>query len=414
MEIKRKKYLDKIEKSINSWKITLLIWPRRVWKTFFMKKFFKKYKNESVWYSFEDDVWHKFQSSEDFLNFLKIKTWKKTFKYIFLDEIQFVPGISLILKKIYDTNSWFKIICSWSWSFKIFSSLEDSLIWRVNLINVYPLTFQEFFGFKTGKKLSDLFENFYQWVVEDNWFLLEEFLKFGWYPEVVLANSIEEKIEFLRKIYDLWLNKDIKFILSWEDFLNFERLFKAIAFRSTSIIKPAIIANDSWVSVYKVKKFLHILEQSFVIFSLKPLVEKYSLEIKSWEKIYFIDIWFLNYIKWNFTTEERWELIENFVVSEIKKVLSSIFRLYFWKKLNQSEIDVVLKNIVKNEYIPIEVKTKSKDVLPKIFITFQKVYKSKRWILFNKSLFRSRKVDNFDLEVVPYLFVDLIERVVGE
>jgi len=414
MEIKRKKYLDKIEKSINSWKITLLIWPRRVWKTFFMKKFFKKYKNESVWYSFEDDVWHKFQSSEDFLNFLKIKTWKKTFKYIFLDEIQFVPGISLILKKIYDTNSWFKIICSWSWSFKIFSSLEDSLIWRVNLINVYPLTFQEFFGFKTGKKLSDLFENFYQWVVEDNWFLLEEFLKFWWYPEVVLADSIEEKIEFLRKIYDLWLNKDIKFILSWEDFLNFERLFKAIAFRSTSIIKPAIIANDSWVSVYKVKKFLHILEQSFVIFSLKPLVEKYSLEIKSWEKIYFIDIWLLNYIKWNFTTEERWELIENFVVSEIKKVLSSIFRLYFWKKLNQSEIDVVLKNIVKNEYIPIEVKTKSKDVLPKIFITFQKVYKSKRWILFNKSLFRSRKVDNFDLEVVPYLFVDLIERVVGE
>ena len=406
--INRKKYIKAIEDMINSGKIWILIWARRVWKTFLMNLFYQKYKNQAVWYSFEEDIWIKFSWVEDFLNFLKLKTWKTNFKYIFLDEIQLVPWISWILKKIYDSGYNFKILASWSGSFRIWSQIEDSLIWRAKIINVYPLTFEEFFEFRTWKSLEFFYENYTQQIFESFKFLTEEYLKFWGYPEVVLENSIENKIKFLADIYNLWLNKDIKLILTGEDFFNFPRFLRSIAIRTTSIVKLQLIANELGVTLYKVKKFFEILKQSFVIFSLTPLVEKYNLEVKSGEKVYFFDNWLLNYILEDFSLTNIWKVIENYVISEIYKLRKDYLKLYFWKKRNQSEIDLVIKNILSGEYVPVEIKTKSTDALPKIFLSFTKIYGSTKGILINKDYKKIKNIEDLQLQVIPILLVDKI------
>ncbi len=406
--INRKFYIEQINNVFHSNKIWILIWPRRVWKTFLMNLFYEKFKKDAVWYSFEEDIGIKFDTVESFLNFLKLKTWKETFKYIFLDEIQLVVGISWILKKIYDSWYDFKILVSGSGSFKIFSEIEDSLVGRLKIINVYPLTFEEFFEFKTGKSLDFVFQNYTEIIYDDYKYLLEEFLKFWWYPEVVLATDESSKLSFLKDIYDMWINKDIKLILTWEDIVNLSKILKGLAMRIRSIIKLQTLAGEIGTTFYKVRKIIEILKQSFVIFSLPPLAERYSPEVRTGEKIYFFDNGLLNYILWNFQIVSRWELIENYVISEIKKISNPGIRLYFWKKRNQSEIDLVLKNILKNEYIPVEIKYKVTDVLPKIFLSFRQVYGVSKWILFNQKIFKTRKIDDFELKVLPYMFANKI------
>ncbi len=69
-----------------------------------MKQFYEKLKSDSVWISFEEFFGKSFDSVDNFLQFLKIYGKKEKIKYIFLDEIQLIPGISWILKKIYDDN----------------------------------------------------------------------------------------------------------------------------------------------------------------------------------------------------------------------------------------------------------------------------------------------------------------------
>jgi predicted AAA+ superfamily ATPase len=80
-----------------------------------MRMFYEKFEKEAVWVSFEEFIGVSFKSVDEFLYFLRKETGKTKFKYIFLDEIQLVPGISWILKKLYDDPQYdYLILCSGS------------------------------------------------------------------------------------------------------------------------------------------------------------------------------------------------------------------------------------------------------------------------------------------------------------
>ena len=416
MVIFRKKYIYNIEKFfLEQKKITFLIWPRRVGKTFLMQMFYKKFEKESVWVSFEEFLWISFKSVEEFLYFLEKQTGKKDFKYIFLDEIQLVPGISWILKKLYDDPNYdYFILCSGSWSFNVFSVVEDSLVWRVKIIDVYPLDFAEFIKFKADLDLEDFYYKFSLPILNKYWFYLEEFLRFGWYPEVVLTSTEEEKVEILNDIVKLWLDKDIKLLLKTQDILDFSKFFRWIARRITSIFKVWTLSSELGIKYHKIKNFFEILKKSYILLTLPVLTEKYSYELKAGEKIYFVDNGLLNSVLWDFSLEGRWDLIENFVISEILKNKKSIYRYYFWKKVNQSEIDMIVKNVLDNVYYPIEVKSKSTSVIPKVFYSFSKIYNSKLAIVFNRDQLTTKKTQSLKIKVVPYFLASIYEKVLKD
>jgi predicted AAA+ superfamily ATPase len=57
--------------------------------------------------------------------------------------------------------------------------VEDSLVGRVKIIDVYPLDFQEFIKFKTNLDLEEFYANYSSVLLEKYMFYLEEFLRFG-------------------------------------------------------------------------------------------------------------------------------------------------------------------------------------------------------------------------------------------
>lgn len=90
--------------------------------------------------------------------------------------------------------------------------MEDSLVGRSETIFIYPLSFQEYLSYH-GHNLQDILDHRVPSTYTTYQHLIEEYLQFGGYPEVVLASAKEEKIAILKRILSSWHEKDIKLIM---------------------------------------------------------------------------------------------------------------------------------------------------------------------------------------------------------
>src|SRR3989338_5426284 len=180
--------------------------------------------------------YEKVNTYENVLNTLKINGFQEKKKenfYLFLDEFQRYGDISIIMKNLYDNLPSVKVYASGSSSLKIKSLIQESLAGRKIINNIYPLDFEEFLWFKEDaeaiKHLKNVVsikgENLFQAIGKLN-DLLNEFLIFGGYPEVVLKNKKEEKIAVLESIFDLYIKKDLVEYLNINKIMNVKKLIE--------------------------------------------------------------------------------------------------------------------------------------------------------------------------------------------
>lgn len=403
----RKKYIDRIINNIEKEKLFLLVWARQVWKTTIMEilkeELEKKYK--SLYFNFEDFFGIEFKTKNEFINFFKFE-YKFDFYnewIIFLDEIQYLNNPESILKSLYDDKEIkVKIIATWSrfWGQK---KVWSSLVWRWEIIKVYPFDFFEFLEFK-GKDIS-IFQNLNNYK-EANYILIEKLLEdyqtFGWYPSVVRAENRQDKINETKKIIDRFLEKDFTYFMKTSDLIDFKKVFQFISLNIKNIIKVDNIATTFWISRYKINQFLDFLFDSYLIYDCYPYFNDKSKEYNQNYEIYFNDLWVLNYISWN---NNLWNINENFVFLEILKNNHNK-NIYFYKKNTWSEIDFIVENN-ENMLIAIEIKSWNKDIIPKVFNSFYDNYKEKleSFLVTTKSLYKYRKLQDKDVIFIPNFMV---------
>jgi hypothetical protein len=117
---------------------------------------------------------------------------------IALDEIQLVPQITSVIKWFYDTYPDIKFIVTGSSSFYLKNRFSESLAGRKHIFEMYPLDFLEFLQFR-GEDTTVLedqsFKPFHQGIYLKFKDLYEEYLQFGGFPEVVLAD--QEKLKYV-------------------------------------------------------------------------------------------------------------------------------------------------------------------------------------------------------------------------
>jgi predicted AAA+ superfamily ATPase len=137
--------------------------------------------------------------------------------YILLDEIQYLADPSNFLKLLYDKHAGLiKIIATGSSAFYIDRKFKDSLAGRKRLFELYTLSFDEMLDFRTGnqelsKELQYMREN--DLYRPPNMPQLEaffsEYLTYGGYPAVVLAQDHEEKVMRLKELLFSFVKRDI-------------------------------------------------------------------------------------------------------------------------------------------------------------------------------------------------------------
>ena len=188
---------------------------------------------------------------------------------------------------------------------------------------------------------------------------LKEFLIFGGYPEVALKKSKEEKIEVLTSIFDLYVKKDLVEYLRIEKALETKRLIEFLAVNNGKKIKYDDITRLTSLSFNEIKRYLEILEETYLIKTLRPYYTNKNKEIVKIPKIYFIDNGVRNFFINNFNglhlRDDSGFLFEGFVISELLKKGEKNLR--FWQDKNDNEIDII---IGKEKIIPIEVKFRQK------------------------------------------------------
>ena len=142
---------------------------------------------------------------EDIDSFIKIHV--EGYDVLFIDEVQYSKESGKKLKYIYD-NFRIKIFISGSSVSELSISSLKYLVGRIIMFNLYPFSFVEFLRAKDNK-LEEIYAkgDFGQTVKKELNEKLTEFIAFGGYPRVVLAENKDVKKVILENIYSTYLRK---------------------------------------------------------------------------------------------------------------------------------------------------------------------------------------------------------------
>ncbi|HKK09719.1 MAG TPA: ATP-binding protein, partial [Bacteroidales bacterium] len=355
-----------IKESLDKFPIVSITGPRQSGKTTLLRNLFPDFE----YYNLER-LDHFDLIISDPIGVLKYRG-----KGIIVDEAQKYPDLFSTIQVLSDEqNINGQYILSGSQSFIMNEKIAQSLAGRVRVHHLLPFDVTEIEGVFERDFMSSIFQ--------------------GFYPRV-LANEIHPG-DFYPSYIQTYLEKDIRTLGSVENLRTFTRFLTLCAGRSGQILNLNSLANDTGVSVNTVKRWISLLESSFIIFLLEPYHKNFNKRIIKSPKLYFYDtglICSLLRIDEMKSLRQHYHfgsLFENLLISELKKQFFHSGRtphLYYWRDSNGVEIDCIIEKSPE-EIISFEIKageTFTKDYLKNIE-RFDKLststLKNEKYIVYN-------------------------------
>lgn len=256
------------------------------------------------------------------------------------DEVQYVPELFNYIKMRIDKNRDKKgqYILTGSSNFTFLKSVSESLAGRIGLLTLLPFEYSE---------LPDNFRN--------------TSIYKGSYPELIKLRY--KNINHWYSSYvNTYLEKDVRSLSNIGDLRDFLSFLKLISSRTSQILILTEISKEIGVAVSTIKKWVSILEASYIIFLLKPYYKNIGKRLVKSPKLYFYDTGLSVYLSGlsdtNINkTQFKGIFFENYIVSELYKKnehlkLNSDF--YFLRTSNGTEIDLIKSLKGKNVYYEIK------------------------------------------------------------
>ncbi len=199
---------SKIKEKLHSPEAIFILGARQVGKTTLMKHLMNELpENQYIYLDLENPTFLSILNKgvNEFLAYLKYQGLSnETRNCIFIDEIQYAPDFSSIIKYMVDHYSEnYKLILSGSSSLQIRKQFKDSLVGRKIIFELYPLSFEEYCCFKEENKISELLQKINPFELKEDplrfekekvHYLLREYLIYGGFPKVALQENKKDKI----------------------------------------------------------------------------------------------------------------------------------------------------------------------------------------------------------------------------
>ncbi len=326
---------DKIKEAVAQLPLISITGPRQSGKTTLAKNIFPHYK----YINFEDTEQRDFAAADP-KGFLQI-----TGEMAILDEIQYVPGLFSYIQKIADESKRNGLyILTGSQNFLLQERISQSLAGRIAIFNLLPFSVTE---------LDDhnLLPN-----------MLENVIHKGFYPR--LYSSEINYRDWIGDYIQTYIERDVRQITNIGDINSFRQFIKVCAARSGQIINMSEIGNDISVSYKTVKRWLSILEASYVIFTVMPYYNNFNKRIIKSSKIYFYDSGLVCKLL-NITKPDelafhylRGGIFEGLILSELKKFMLNHKmhgEIYFFRDSVGNEVDAIIET--EGRVIPVEIKS---------------------------------------------------------
>ncbi|MBI5490319.1 MAG: ATP-binding protein [Deltaproteobacteria bacterium] len=264
-----------------------------------------------------------------------LRRFGKTIAVLFLDEVQHLPEVGLFLKGLADARSGLAVVATGSSAYEAREAVRESLAGRARRVGVFPFTLDEVAGEGHGAAPA----------VRDA-VRRERFLRavvFGGYPEAWLSDS---PADVLSELLDALVLRDasVLFRIRHPDALH--RIAALAARQVGSLVNLAEWAAVGGIDAKTVASYLYLLEQSHIVRTIRVFAGGKRRELAAAPKVFFVDNGLRNALSGGFddyaARQDQGPLLENWVFSEIAKLLDRKTLLHYWRTKSGAEVDFVL------------------------------------------------------------------------
>jgi predicted AAA+ superfamily ATPase len=280
---------------------------------------------------------------------------------VILDEVQRAPELFSYIQPIVDEDDQpGRYILSGSKSFLQMRSISQSLAGRSAILHLLPLSLAELTGHQTvpAERVGlDLPSDTTALGLD-----LMQTLFRGFYPRI--HDKALQPRRWLRSYYQTYVERDVRELLNVGDLEAFGRFMRLCAGRSGQLLNLTSLGNDCSISHTTARRWLSILEASFLIHLLRPHHRSFGKRLIKSPKLYFLDTGLLCYLLRLRSADDlrdhplRGSIFETLIVSELVK--SSLHRgeepdLYFWRDATGHEVDLLIDR--GTTLVPLEIKS---------------------------------------------------------
>ena len=350
--IKREKYEKKITEAFKFLPIVVLIGARQVGKTSIMQMYpTEGYRNTLFLNGQDAEVAERFQKLSTIEQYLSIYLNPDFDGLLFIDEFQFIEGVSTMLKLLTDKHDKLKVLCSGSSSLDILKSVEESLAGRVRIIEVLALSFSEYLLFRDEKlfqlqqSLADAAD---EALVSDLQATYQEYLVYGGLPRTALTMNPDEKVELLNDICQTYLLNDVRRYVANEHFVGFNKLLRLLATQIGNLVNINELSRESGLPYSDCENYVNLLQKMYVIKLIEPFFTNRRKVIGKMKKVYFCDLGLRNIIYGNFNEmpfrTDNGAIFENEILLELWRNRKTGETISFYRTQNGTEVDFVTES----------------------------------------------------------------------
>lgn len=248
---------------------------------------------------------------------------------ICMDEIQLMPELFSILRSEIDSNRHpGRFILLGSASRELIQKTSETLAGRVGLIELTPFTIKE--------------------AEQHTRFSLNRFWLRGGYPDSFLAQSDRGSILWRENFIRTYLERDIPQLGFQISALQLRRLLTMCGHNQGQLLHLSNLASSLGVTYQTVRRYIDLMEQTFILRSLKPFVKNIKKRLIKSPKLYVRDSGLLhrllriddfNSLLGNPVFGASWEgmVIEN-IISSLRDCDFS-----FYRSATGDELDLIIE-----------------------------------------------------------------------
>lgn len=311
--IERKKYLEELVSLQNNGMIKVITGMRRCGKSFLLFEIFTSYLEDNgtasdhiIKVDLEDYKNRAMRNPDNLYAYVESRIIDNEMHHILLDEVQMLDNFEDVLNgflkmrnvDIYVTGSNAKFL-----SKDIITEFRG----RGFEVKMYPLSFSEYMSAYSGSVQAGF----------------NEYMLYGGLPQILSYTSEEQKVRFLKTLFDETYIKDIKDRHDIRKDDDLEELINIMASGIGALTNPNKLANTfrsekkSVISYDTVKDYIDYLCDSFLIEKSTRYDIKGKRYVNSPYKYYFMDLGLRN-ARINFRQSEKSHLMENLIYNELR------------------------------------------------------------------------------------------------
>ena len=292
-----------------------------------------------------------------------------------LDEVQLVPEIFRAIKKHVDQHKRpGMFILTGSANLLSWEKMPDSLVGRIEYIQLYPLSLREVAqpamqtrdqvcdghnwidALFTGSALEDAFSCSVDKTIVD------AFMVSGGFPEAYFRKTTDRRLRWLETYIHGMLQKDARDLGGIERPAELFKMLSLLANRCGSTLNHTDLAQLLGISRPTCIKYLMYLELLYLCHTLRPWHRNINKRLVKSPKVFLADSGLLQFFLGKDTQNAAGTaigaLVETYVFCELQKQLSftnTRANMFFYRTAEGQEIDFILEDL-RGKLIAIEVK----------------------------------------------------------